>query len=74
MDAVADIRGYGLFAGVELKAEGAPGARGTQVQKDLFWKGLHIKFTGDCGLVAPPLIAAKEHVDEIVGILRDTLA
>ena len=74
LDAVADIRGYGLLAGVEVKADGAPGARGTQVQKDLFWKGLHVKFTGECGIVAPPLIAGKEHVDEIVGILRDTLA
>ena len=74
MDAVTDIRGYGLLAGIDIKADGAPGARGTRVQKELFWKGLHIKFTGDCGLVAPPLISEQKHVDEIVGILRDTLA
>ena len=74
LDGVADIRGYGLLACVELKADGAPGARGPRVQKELFWKGLHIKFTGDCGHVAPPLISEQKHVDEIVGILRDTLA
>jgi len=72
MDAITDIRGYGLLAGFDLKADGAPGARGAQAQKDLFWKGMHIKFTGDTGLVAPPLVAGKEQIDEIIKIIRET--
>ncbi len=72
IDDIVDIRGYGLFAGFDLKADGAPGLRGAQAQKDLFWKGMHVKFTGDCGLIAPPLVSGKQQVDEIVTVIRDT--
>ena len=59
--------------GVELKAKGNPGALGTQTQKDLFWNGMHVKFTGDTGIVAPPFISEKEHIDEMIDKLRSTL-
>ncbi|RAI25702.1 beta 1,6 glucan synthase, partial [Rhodoplanes serenus] len=73
--AVRDIRGYGMMAGVEAWPEdGKPGVRGNRLQKELFWKGLHVKFTGDTAIVAPALIAEKSHVDEIVDILRQTLS
>ncbi|MGH6949058.1 MAG: aspartate aminotransferase family protein [Kiloniellales bacterium] len=70
---VYDIRGYGLLAAVELKSDGAPGRRGAQLQKDLFWSGLHVKFTGDSGIIAPPLIAENSHIDQIVDIFRTAL-
>jgi beta-alanine--pyruvate transaminase len=72
--AVTDIRGYGMFAAVDVQPAGAPGARGHALQKKLFDNGLHLKATGDCVIIAPPLIAEKAHVDELVGILRNTLA
>ena len=53
-----------------------PAARacaGTGFQKELFDNGLHLKTTGDCAIVAPPLIAEKQHIDMIVDILRKTL-
>jgi beta-alanine--pyruvate transaminase len=71
--AIADIRGYGLLAGIDLKPEGAPGARGLAMQKRLFWSGLHVKFTGDCAVIAPPLVATRAHVDELVDIFARTL-
>ncbi len=72
---VTDIRGYGLLAGLDLAPiSGKPGARGTQVQKDLFHAGLHIKFTGDSGIPAPALTAEKKHVDQMCEILRDVLS
>ena len=74
LNAVTDIRGYGLIAGFDVAMGDAPGQRGTQLQKDLFWSGLHVKFTGDTGIIAPPFIAEKEHIDQIVGILREKLA
>ena len=74
LGAVTDIRGYGMIAGIDVAAGDVPGARGTQIQKDLFWNGLHVKFTADTGVIAPPLVAEKEHIDEIVGILREKLA
>ena len=71
---ITDIRGYGLMAGFDLKPdERGPGVRGLEVQKRLFRAGLHVKFTGDAGIVAPPLISGPEHVDEICRILREVL-
>ena len=49
------------------------GMAGTEMQKALFWNGCHVKFTGDTGIVAPPFIAERAHVDEIVDKLRKTM-
>ena len=70
---VADIRGYGMLAAIELHADGAAGRRGHAFQKDLFDHGLNLKTTGDSAIVAPPLIAERAHVDAIVEILRARL-
>lgn len=70
---VADLRGYGMLAGIDLHADGAPGARGHRLQKALFEHGLHLKATGDCVLVAPPLVAERAHVERIVEVLRAVL-
>ncbi len=71
---VTDIRGYGLFAAFDLAPDGAPGHRGFVLQKRLFDGGLNLKTTGDTCLVAPPFIASESDIDEIVSILRRTLA
>jgi beta-alanine--pyruvate transaminase len=70
---VADLRGYGMMAAIELHPDGVPGRRGHAFQKQLFDNGLHLKATGDAAIVAPPLIADRSHVDMIVDILRRTL-
>jgi len=73
IDAISDIRGYGMMAAIDLKPGAAPGARGVAMQKKLFWNGLHIKFTGDCGIYAPPLVCEKSHIDEMCEVTRKTL-
>ncbi|MEO0911396.1 MAG: aminotransferase class III-fold pyridoxal phosphate-dependent enzyme [Pseudomonadota bacterium] len=70
---VKDIRTIGMVAGVEVYAEPAPGVRGGTLQKDMFWNGLHVKFTGDVGILAPQFIVEKAHIDEILGRFRETL-
>ena len=70
---VTDIRGYGMFATIDLAPDSAPGKRGHAFQKKLFDNGLHLKATGDSALLAPPLIAEKSHIDSIADILRKTL-
>ncbi len=70
---VYDLRGYGMMAGVELHPDGAPGRRGNAMQEALFWGGLHVKFTGDVGILAPPLVAEKSHIDEMIDSLRRVL-
>jgi len=71
---VADIRGYGMLAAIELHSDGVAGRRGHAFQKDLFDHGLNLKTTGDSAIIAPPLIAERAHVDTIVEILRARLA
>ncbi len=70
---VKDIRGIGMMGGIEVHADESPGKRGGNLQKDMFWNGLHIKFTGDTGIVAPMFISEKKHIDEIVDKFRTTL-
>jgi len=70
---VKDIRGIGMMGGIEVHADQLPGKRGGSLQKDMFWNGLHVKFTGDTGIVAPMFISEKKHIDEIVEKFRSTL-
>lgn len=70
---VRDLRGIGFMASVDVHHDGVPGRRGGQLQKDLFWNGCHIKFTGDNAVIAPQFIAEHSHIDEIVDKLRKTL-
>jgi beta-alanine--pyruvate transaminase len=71
---ITDIRGYGMFSAFDVESDGMPGRRGHVLQKKLFDNGLNLKTTGDCALVAPPLIAEKQHIDAIVDTLRKTVA
>ena len=70
---VADIRGIGMMAGIEVHAKGAPGLRGNEMQKKMFWNGLHVKWTGDNAIIAPAFVAERKHIDEIVDKFRKTL-
>ncbi len=74
LDAVADVRGFGMLAGVELKPGAAPGVRGAALQAHLFDRGLHVKTTGDVAIIAPALIAARADIDLMTSILRDAIA
>lgn len=75
LPAVADVRGYGLLAGIDVRPkDGRPGLAGHLVQKRLFDAGLHLKATGDALLLAPAFVAERAHLDEAVGVLREVLA
>jgi beta-alanine--pyruvate transaminase len=69
---ITDIRGYGMFARSTSPSDGVPGQRGHVLQKKLFDNGLNLKTTGDCALIAPPLIAEKRRRRTIWDILRKT--
>ena len=70
IDVIANIRGYGMMGGIDIKMEEKPGKSGYATFKKLFEAGLSLKATGDCLIVAPPFIADKSHIDEIVEKLR----
>jgi beta-alanine--pyruvate transaminase len=71
---VTDIRGYGLLAALDLApaAEGW-GERGHATLLRLFSAGLLTRITGDTVILAPALVAEREHVDRIVDTLREVL-
>ncbi|MBU6485633.1 MAG: aspartate aminotransferase family protein [Betaproteobacteria bacterium] len=71
---ITDIRGYGMLAAFDVASDGVPGHRGHVLQKKLFDNGLNLKTTGDCALLAPPLICEREHIDTMVDILRKTVS
>ena len=74
LPAVADIRGFGLLAGIELKPGAATGVRGGELQAKLFDRGLHVKTTGDVAIMAPAFIASREDIDLMASILREAIA
>ncbi len=70
---VYDLRGIGMMASVEVHPRDVPGALGGKMQKDMFWNGLHVKWTGDNAILAPAFIAERHHIDEIIEKFRKTL-
>ena len=75
-DPIIDIRNLGLVAGIEMEAkEGKPGTRGYDVFTNAFHNhDLLLRITGDTIALSPPLIPEKEHIDQIVDILRKIIS
>ena len=74
LSAIKDIRGYGLLAGIDLAPGDRPGDTGTAVLNRLFANNLVVRVTNDTIILAPALVAEREHIDRICDILRTTLA
>ncbi|WP_374574467.1 aspartate aminotransferase family protein [Phenylobacterium sp.] len=72
---VIDLRNLGLMAGIELEPRpGAPGERGLEAFRIAFDRGLMIRVTADIIALSPSLIVEESQIDEMMQILRDTLA
>jgi len=71
---VADVRGFGVLAGVELKPGKAPGVRGHELQARLYDRGLHVKTTGDVAIMAPAFIASRADIDAMADMLREAIS
>jgi beta-alanine--pyruvate transaminase len=74
LPAVADVRGFGLLAGIEVKPDRAAGVRGIELQAKLFDRGLHVKTTGDVAIMAPAFIATRADIDLMASMLREAIA
>ena len=70
LDSVANIRGQGLMAGIDMKLNTKPGKAGFETFKSCYEAGVNFKATGDCLIIAPQFICEKKHIDEIVDKLR----
>lgn len=72
---VADIRPVGMICGIDLDPSSqGPGVRGYEVMQRAFHEfDLYVRVSADTLVVAPPLIAALEDVENIVERLRQLL-
>ena len=70
LDSVANIRGQGLMAGINMKLNTKPGKAGFETFKACYEAGVNFKATGDCLIIAPQFICEKKHIDEIVDKVR----
>lgn len=72
---VIDIRNIGLVGAIELQPiDGQPTKRAFSAFLKAFEKNLMIRTTGDIIAMSPPLIVEKQHIDQIVTILREVLS
>ncbi len=70
---VADLRGYGMLAGIQLTPGEKPGLKGSIAQRLLFKEGLHIKATGDALIFAPSFTTTEDELAQMTDILRRVL-
>jgi adenosylmethionine-8-amino-7-oxononanoate aminotransferase len=75
---IGDIRGKGLFQGIEFVRDQAtkerfPGAFGVQVGRRALENGLLCRFDPHWIALGPPLISTSEQIDEMVAILDRSL-
>ncbi|UWQ60890.1 aspartate aminotransferase family protein (plasmid) [Leisingera caerulea] len=71
---VKDIRCAGLVGAVELEpVAGVPTKRAFDTYLRAWDKGAHLRTTGDIIAMSPPLIIEKREIDELIGILAESL-
>jgi beta-alanine--pyruvate transaminase len=71
---VIDVRNLGLIGAIELQPiAGEPTKRAFTAFLEAYEKGILIRTTGDIIAMSPPLIIEKDHIDQLVGTLRDVL-
>ncbi len=71
---VADIRNYGLAAGITIASlPGEPAKRPFDIGMAMFKKGFYVRFGGDTIQLAPPFISTPAEIDSMVNALGETL-
>ena len=74
MPHVIDVRNLGLMCGVELApVADHPGRRAYQCFLECYDKGVLVRSAGETVALTPPLIANRQHVDQIVGTMGEAL-
>jgi beta-alanine--pyruvate transaminase len=72
---VADIRNFGLAAGLTIEAvPGEPAKRPFEIAMKCLAKGVYVRYGGDTIQLAPPFITEKPEIDTLVSVLADALA
>ncbi|MBI3972793.1 MAG: aspartate aminotransferase family protein [Chloroflexi bacterium] len=69
---VADVRGLGMMAAVEVKPNAINGG-GAAIAAELKRRGLFTRFRADIVMFAPPLVIQEDELDELVEIVVSTV-
>lgn len=71
---IVDIRNCGLAAGITIEHKpGEPALRPFQIAMQCWKKGFYVRFGGDTIQLAPPFIAERAQIDDLVSALSDAL-
>jgi beta-alanine--pyruvate transaminase len=71
---VIDIRNIGLMGAVEMEPiAGAPGKRSFAAFLSAYDKGILVRAGGDTIAMSPPLIIAKDQINQLIGTLSEVL-
>lgn len=71
---IADIRNFGLAAGITLTARpGEPARRPMEAALACWRKGVYVRFGGDTLQLAPPFISERPEIDRLVETVRECL-
>jgi beta-alanine--pyruvate transaminase len=71
---VISIRTLGLAGAVELTGlAGTPGKRAYDIFLDCFHRGVLVRPAGDNIVLCPPYIVEREHIDQMVGTLAESI-
>jgi beta-alanine--pyruvate transaminase len=69
---VADIRNYGLAAGITVTPlPGEPARRPYDIAMAMYAKGFYVRYGGDTIQLAPPFISTEAQIDSLVSALGD---
>ena len=72
---VADIRNFGLAAGISIAPlPGEPALRPYEVAMKCWQKGFYVRYGGDTIQLAPPFISEPADIDRLVSALGDALS
>jgi beta-alanine--pyruvate transaminase len=71
---VADIRNFGLAAGLTIEAvPGEPAKRPYEIAMKCLGNGHYVRYGGDTIQLAPPFIVEKAEIDRLVSVLGEAL-
>ena len=71
---VADIRNFGLAAGITIApVPGEPAKRPYEIAMACWKKGFYVRYGGDTIQLAPPFISEKAEIDRLVNAVSDAL-
>jgi beta-alanine--pyruvate transaminase len=71
---VADVRNFGLAAGITIEAmPGEPARRPFEIAMAMYKKGFYVRNGGDTIQLAPPFISTPAEIERMVSALGDSL-